>query len=113
MVRSIEVIKAILDKKQFGNGYEFISTPVWYSTTVDVPEGTAEAVTKLIKNFYTVQMWLDSCYDSSRAGLATPEMPNEIKEILWPVTAPVEPESAKQPKKRASAAASNTPSPKA
>jgi hypothetical protein len=50
MVRSIEVIKAILDKKQFGNGYEFISTPVWYSTTVDVPEGTAEAVTKLIKN---------------------------------------------------------------
>jgi hypothetical protein len=107
--------KEILDKKQLGNGYEFIPTPVWYSVTVDVPEGTMEAVRKLTTNFYAVQTWLDSLYETARQGIESTTMPDEIKEILWPTTVqvPAEQASAKQQKKRATAAASNTPSPKA
>jgi hypothetical protein len=108
------VSNAILDKKQLGNGYEFIQTPVWYSATVNVPEGTTEAVSKLMKNFYTVQSWLDTVYEAARVGVDTPVMPDEIKEILWPAdSATAKQASEKQPKKRATAAASSTESPKA
>ena len=94
----------ILDKLQLGNGYTFIPTPVWYSVSVEVPEGTSEAVSRLYSRFHTVQMYLDAVYEQARVGNPAPEMPEEVKEALWPERA--EQRLAKTPSKRGSAAAS-------
>lgn len=89
--------------------YSFIDTPVWFTSKVHLPKGTVARVRRLASNFNTVQAWLDSIHEAVRAGIDTPEMTDEIKEILWPESAGQK--SAKPPKKRATEAASSTESP--
>jgi hypothetical protein len=86
--------------------YSFIDTPVWFSMTLEVPVATAAKVKKLASDFHTVQAWLDTCWEAARSGAQPPEMPSEVKEILWPESA-TPPAEKRRKRKDTEAALSN------
>jgi hypothetical protein len=102
-------MKTYLDRGPLqGEDFYFIEKPVWFSVHVDVPDELVTGAAIVAKRYAIMHEFLRRTYEAARSGIPTPELTDEIKEILASChVAPVEVEPAKKQKNKATGAASN------